>query len=208
MLRIKNKENIKNALSINQNKSKSIIQPKLLKKKTEKINISSNSFKEIKSEVNTPHSKINLSIKLNNNEETLTKDDLSQLDSNIANPPLDSFLSTKEDIHFDKNFFQNLVEKSKNFNLETQRRGRRRSRFPDPQWDCAELQISKIVRYLCEEEMSSSYQKYCKPVFEQINTLIESFLYHDNNLEICQNIHMCPVTIDIHHDHDSFIHGK
>jgi len=80
----KNKENIKNALSINQNKSKSIIQPKLLKKKTEKINISSNSFKEIKSEVNTPHSKINLSIKLNNNEETLTKDDLSQLDSNIC----------------------------------------------------------------------------------------------------------------------------
>ena len=93
--------------------------------------------------------------------------------------------------------FETLIKKSENYNLETQRRGRRRSRFPDPQWDCAEAQIAKLVRYLCEEEVSISYQKYCKPIFEQINTMIESYLYHDNNLEICQNLHMCPVSVDI-----------
>lgn len=114
----------------------------------------------------------------------------------ILNPPPISFLETNEIVSFDKNLFNSLISKS-NFNLETQRRGRRRSRFPDPQWDCAEAQIAKLVRYLCEEEMSASYQKYCKPIFEQINTMIESFLYHDNNLEVCQNIHMCPVTVDI-----------
>mgnify|MGYP002380371708 CR=1 FL=1 len=108
-----------------------------------------------------------------------------------------SFLETMDNVHFDKNLFDTLIKKSDNYNLETQRRGRRRSRFPDPQWDCAETQIGKIVRYLCEEEVSSSYQKYCKPIFEQINTLIESYLYHDNNIEICQNLHMCPVTVDI-----------
>ncbi len=115
----------------------------------------------------------------------------------ILNPPIfSSFVETNQVVNFDKNLFQSLISKS-NFNLETQRRGRRRSRFPDPQWDCAEAQIAKLVRYLCEEEMSSSYQKYCKPIFEQINTMIESFLYHDNNLEVCQNLHMCPVTVDI-----------
>jgi hypothetical protein len=114
----------------------------------------------------------------------------------ILNPPPISFLETSDVISFDRNLFNNLISKS-NFNLETQRRGRRRSRFPDPQWDCAEAQIAKLVRYLCEEEVSASYQKYCKPIFEQINTMIESYLYHDNNLEVCQNIHMCPVTVDI-----------
>jgi hypothetical protein len=104
-----------------------------------------------------------------------------------------SFLETKDNINFDKNLFDTLIQKTENYNLETQRRGRRRSRFPDPQWDCAETQIGKLVRYICEDEVSSSYQKYCKPIFEQINTMIESFLYHDNNIEICQNLHMCPV---------------
>ena len=73
---------------------------------------------------------------------------------------------------------------------------KKRSRFPDVQWECAKSQITKMTKYLCEEEISSSYQKYCKPIFEQINLMIESFLYHDNQLEICQNIHMCPVSID------------
>lgn len=160
------------------------------------------SFKQI----NTPNqNKRNTIGALKNtaSEEIFNKDEeTNSLNSKIANPPsFDSFIQTKEDVHFDKNFFSNLIEKSQNFNLETQRRGRRRSRFPDPQWDCAEMQIAKIVRYLCEEELSASYQKYCKPIFEQINTMVESFLYHDNNLEICQNLHMCPVSIDIHNDH-------
>lgn len=118
------------------------------------------------------------------------------MEKRIANPP-PSFLEMEDSVYFDKSLFDTLIKKSENYNLETQRRGRRRSRFPDPQWDCAETQIAKLVRYLCEEEVSSSYQKYCKPIFEQINTMIESFLYHDNNLEICQNLHMCPVSVDI-----------
>jgi len=118
------------------------------------------------------------------------------LESRIANPP-PSFLELEDNLRMDTNFFESLIKQSENFNLETQRRGRRRSRFPDPQWDCAETQIAKLVRYLCEEEVSASYQKYCKPIFEQINTMIESFLYHDNNLEICQNLHMCPVSVDL-----------
>jgi len=139
-------------------------------------------FDEIEKEKDIKISK-NLKIKVNNQ---------------IKNPPMifSSFLESNDNIHFDKNLFETLIKKSENFNLETQRRGRRRSRFPDPQWDCAETQIAKLVRYLCEEEISSSYQKYCKPIFEQINTMIESFLYHDNNLEICQNLHMCPVSVD------------
>ena len=161
------------------------------------------SFRQINSiPINPPHKKSISIISNLNNDEVETNEVEITLNNNIANPPsFDSFIQTKEDVHFDKNFFTNLLEKSKNFNLETQRRGRRRSRFPDPQWDCAEMQVSKIVRYLCEEELSASYQKYCKPIFEQINTMIESLLYHDNNLEICQNLHMCPVTIDVHNDH-------
>jgi hypothetical protein len=174
------------------------------KKTTEtKKNLQKNtSFKQINSApINHQRKRISIISNLNS-DEVMSKEIESTFNNNIANPPsFDSFIQTKEDVHFDKNFFTNLLEKSKNFNLETQRRGRRRSRFPDPQWDCAEMQVSKIVRYLCEEELSASYQKYCKPIFEQINTMIESLLYHDNNLEICQNLHMCPVTIDIHNDH-------
>ena len=131
-------------------------------------------------------------INLFENENSQFKD----LNQRIANPPT-SFLQIGDTIRFDKNVFETSIQKSKNYNLETQRRGRRRSRFPDVQWDCAETQIAKLVRYLCEEEVSGSYQKYCKPIFEQINTMIESFLYHDNNLEICQNLHMCPVSVDL-----------
>lgn len=101
---------------------------------------------------------------------------------------------SKSSEDYDKDLFKTLVQRNRNFNLETMRRGRRRSRFPDPQWDCVETQIAKLLRYLCEEELSISYQKYCKPLFHQISTIVESFLYHDNNIEICQNVHMCPVT--------------
>jgi hypothetical protein len=130
--------------------------------------------------------------------------------SNLVNmPTASSFMETEEQINilpiippimhkstfqYNKDLFDTLVKRNKYFNLETMRRGRRRSRFPDPQWDCVETQVAKLLRYLCEEEVSSSYQIYCKPIFHQISTIVESFLYHDNNIEICQNIHMCPVT--------------
>lgn len=107
-----------------------------------------------------------------------------------------SIKPTEPHLTYDKSIYDKLVKNNKEFNLETMRRGRRRSRFPDQQWDCGEIQITKLLNYFCEEEVSLSYQKYCKPIFEQINTLIESFLYHDNNLEICQNLHMCPFTVD------------
>ena len=101
------------------------------------------------------------------------------------------------DLNYKKLQYNKLKNKNKEYNLETHRRGRRRSRFPDPQWDCAEGNIIKLLKFICEEEVSLSYQKYCRPIFEQINTLVESFLYHDDNIEICQNLHMCPVTVEI-----------
>lgn len=71
------------------------------------------------------------------------------------------------------------------------KRKMKRSRFPDVQFECAKSHISKITNYLCREELSLSYQKYCKPILAQLNNMIESFLYHDNDIEICQNLHMC-----------------
>jgi hypothetical protein len=94
----------------------------------------------------------------------------------------------------DTQVLYNVFTKDINFNLETQRRGRRDKNLPDPQWDCAQSQISKTLIYLCEEEVSVSYQRYCKPICQQINILIESILYHDDILNTCQNLHMCPVT--------------
>jgi hypothetical protein len=199
-----NKTKIKEKTSENNQK---IIQKQVIPQQQKTIETKTNlqknaSFKQINSVPINNHKKRISKISNLNSDEILSKEVEITLNNKIANPPsFDSFIQTKEDVHFDKNFFTNILEKSKNFNLETQRRGRRRSRFPDPQWDCAEMQVSKIVRYLCEEELSASYQKYCKPIFEQINTMIESLLYHDNNLEICQNLHMCPVTIDVHNDH-------
>lgn len=125
----------------------------------------------------------------------------AQKEESISNPPLLNFTSFLE-LSFRSqsqsttldNEFNELLEKTNNYNLQTQRRGRRLSKYPDPQWDCAELQIRKTLRYLCEEEISSSFQKYCNVLFKQINTITESFLYHDNNIEICQNVYMCPFT--------------
>ena len=91
-------------------------------------------------------------------------------------------------------FFRKLVLKSKNFNLVTQRRQRRLGKLPDMQWDCAESQITAMIKYLCEKEIPNSYEMYCKPIFKQINSIIEGYLYHDNSLRICQNISMCSVT--------------
>ena len=123
------------------------------------------------------------------------------MNNKISNPPqFTSFMELKQSIKTiedsNKELIQTILKRNKNFNIETLRRGRRRSRFPDPQWDCVETQIAKLLRYLCEEEISLSFQKYCKPLFQQISTIVESFLYHDNNIEICQNVHMCPNTSD------------
>jgi hypothetical protein len=137
--------------------------------------------------------KTELNIKDEDAEPILDESSFQNLNHNIINPPSISFLNLSEKIS-EEDVIQNQTG---SFNLETQRRGRRRSRFPDPQWDCAEIQIAKLVKYLCEDEISISFQKYCKPIFQQINTMIESYLYHDNSLEICQNMHMCPITVDI-----------
>lgn len=109
---------------------------------------------------------------------------------NVNNQLLSSFVEISED-----NSQSDHIEKYSNRNI-IGKKIKKRSRFPDVQWECAKSQITKMVKYLCEEEISSSYQKYCKPIFEQINIMIESFLYNDNQLEICQNVHMCPVLID------------
>lgn len=68
---------------------------------------------------------------------------------------------------------------------------RNRSRFPDPQWECAEKNIKEMVDYICNEEISRSFVKYCKVLKEQINMVIESLLFHDLNDEICEKIKMC-----------------
>lgn len=122
----------------------------------------------------------------------------SSLKEEIDNPPSLNFSSfiESEDPKVDIDFYK-LIDTSENYNIETMRRGRRSQKYPDPQWDCAELQIGKILKYLCDEEVSRSYQKYCKVLFKQLNTITESLLYHDNNIELCQNVHMCPLTSEI-----------
>ena len=116
----------------------------------------------------------------------------------IDNPPSLNFSSfiESDDTTVDIDFYK-AIDTSMNYNIETMRRGRRSHKYPDPQWDCAELQIGKILKYLCEEEVSHSYQKYCTVLFKQINTITESLLYHDNNIALCQNVHMCPLSSEI-----------
>ena len=116
----------------------------------------------------------------------------------IDNPPTLNFSSfiESDDTTVDIDFYK-AIDTSMNYNIETMRRGRRSHKYPDPQWDCAELQIGKILKYLCEEEVSHSYQKYCTVLFKQINTITESLLYHDNNIALCQNVHMCPLSSEI-----------
>ena len=115
----------------------------------------------------------------------------------IDNPPslnFSSFIESDPKVDID---FYKAIDTSMNYNIETMRRGRRSQKYPDPQWDCAELQIGKILKYLCEEEVSRSYQKYCTVLFKQINTITESLLYHDSNIALCQNVHMCPLTSEV-----------
>lgn len=67
-------------------------------------------------------------------------------------------------------------------NPETGRRGRRRKDLPDPQWDCADKNINDLLHFICEQEVAKSFIKYCKPILESKNEVIEGFLYHDSSL--------------------------
>lgn len=116
-----------------------------------------------------------------------------QDNSKILENKAKSFFDKKEKIELEPRkeiLVSSFIETKSSVSV---RRGMKRTRFPDVQWECAKSKISKLTRYLCEEEVSSSYQKYCRPIIDQMNLMIESFLYHDSNIEICQNLHMCPV---------------
>ena len=76
------------------------------------------------------------------------------------------------------------------------RRQRRKERFSDNQWDCAEKQIKEILIYLYENEISKSYQSYTKALFDNITKLTESFLYQDTSVEACEYIELCPLYYD------------
>lgn len=68
---------------------------------------------------------------------------------------------------------------------------RKRSRFPDPQWNCVKAGVTDIINYLCEQEISNSFKKYCIPLKEQINIIIETILFHDSLPTMCKRINMC-----------------
>jgi len=68
---------------------------------------------------------------------------------------------------------------------------RKRSRFPTPQYECVQRNLKEIVDYLCNQEISSSYQKYCKVIREMVNIVIEGLLYRDSIENICSSIKMC-----------------
>jgi hypothetical protein len=65
--------------------------------------------------------------------------------------------------------------------------------FTHDQWICAEEELAKVLSYFCEEEVSQSYQKYCKLIFENFSKFIESFLLQNNDIETCQQIEVCPL---------------
>lgn len=70
---------------------------------------------------------------------------------------------------------------------------RRRSRFPDPQWSCAYNNVKEQIDYMCNNEIPSSFGKYCKVLYAQFNVLVESLLYMDPIVPLCQNINLCPL---------------
>ena len=75
-------------------------------------------------------------------------------------------------------------------------KNRRRGDLPDPEWDCLERNIRDLIHFICEQEVSKGYMKYCKPLTDQLYEIIEGFLYHDPTTSICKNIHMCPFVKD------------
>ena len=72
-----------------------------------------------------------------------------------------------------------------------------RRKFPDDKWLCAEEKIGGLIKELCKNEISFSYQKYCNAIYQQFDIVIERTLFHDNSLEMCQKINMCPYKIEI-----------
>jgi len=69
---------------------------------------------------------------------------------------------------------------------------RRRGDLPDPEWDCLERNVRDLIHFICEQEVSLSFTKYCQPLRHQLDSIIEGFLYHDSTTLICKNVHMCP----------------
>ena len=80
------------------------------------------------------------------------------------------------------------------YDPNTGRRGRRSADLPDPEWDCLDKNISDLLHFICEQEVAMTFTKYCQPLIEQREVLIESFLYHDTTVQACQNMNMCPFT--------------
>ena len=72
-----------------------------------------------------------------------------------------------------------------------------RRKFPDDKWLCAEEKIGGLIKELCKNEISFSYQKYCNAIYQQFDIVVEKTLFHDNSLEMCQKINMCPYKIEI-----------
>ena len=52
-----------------------------------------------------------------------------------------------------------------------------------------------LVKELCKNEISFSYQKYCNAIYNQFDSFIERYILHNNPLKICQNINMCPFSV-------------
>ena len=76
---------------------------------------------------------------------------------------------------------------------------RRRYQYPKETWLCVEQKIGALVKELCENEISFSYQKYCNAIYNQFDSFIERYILHNNPLKICQNINMCPFSVVFEH---------
>ena len=72
---------------------------------------------------------------------------------------------------------------------------RRRYHYPKETWLCVEKKIGALVKELCKNEISFSYQKYCNAIYNQFDSFIERYILHNNPLKICQNINMCPFSV-------------
>ena len=72
----------------------------------------------------------------------------------------------------------------------------KRRKFPDDKWLCAEEKIGRMIKELCKNEISFSYQKYCNAIYQQFDIVVERALFHDNSIEMCQRINMCPYRVN------------
>jgi hypothetical protein len=65
-------------------------------------------------------------------------------------------------------------------NPKSLRRLRREDSHPDPAWDCLYRNVEHLLHFICEQEVSKSYVKYCRPMFERVDVMTESWIYHDS----------------------------